>query len=127
LTSQTGPITMDALSREPMAVWHTGHGVRQLVDDGFREAYLSPRIGIQTNSLTVLKHAVMSGVNITLLPAFSAAHELEHGLLVARPVNCLCFLQAKAHIITRIGRRIPRAGIQILRHLEGWLCSYRSN
>lgn len=123
LTFQTGPISMDALTREPMAVWHAGHGVRRLIDDGFREARLRPKIGIETNSLTVLKHAVMSGVNITLLPAFSAAQELKHGLLIARPVNCPRFLQAQAHIITRIGRRIPRAGIQILRHLEGWLCT----
>ncbi|SDM24262.1 transcriptional regulator, LysR family [Modicisalibacter muralis] len=125
LAEETAPVAMETLSRQPMAMWHVGHGVRQLVDEGFREAGLRPSIDIQTNSLAVLKHAVLSEINITLLPAFAAARELEHGLLVARHVDCPRFRQAQAHVVTRVGRRMPRAGLQLLRHLERWMRAFR--
>lgn len=125
LTTNHGPITLDALAQEPMAMWHKGHGVRQLVDEGFQAAGVRPSIGIETNALSVLTHAVISEVNITLLPAFAAARELEHGLLIARPIDCSRFCQAQAHIVTRVGRRMPRAGLQVLRHLERWMRAFR--
>lgn len=126
LAITTAPLTLEALAQHPMAMWHKGHGVRQLVDEGFQEAGVRPSVGIETNALAVLTHAVSSEVNLTLLPAFAAARELELGLLVARPVDCPRFCQARAHIVTRVGRRMPRAGLQVLRHLERWMRAFRS-
>ncbi|WP_148252183.1 LysR family transcriptional regulator [Aidingimonas lacisalsi] len=125
LTDESSPISLETLASEPMALWHVGHGVRQLVDDGFRDAGLRPLVGMETNSLAVLKHAARSGLNLTLLPAFAAARELEDGVLVARPVDCLNFRQANAHVVTRVGRRMPRAGLQLMRHLERWMRAFR--
>lgn len=44
----------------------------------------------------------------------------------ARNVDCERFRQAHAHIITRVGRRMPRAGLQLLRHLERWMRAFNS-
>lgn len=118
-------LSLEDLVGEPLALWRAGHGVRQLVDEGFREAEVRPAVGLQTNSLAVLKHAARSGLNITLLPAFAAARELEDEVLVARRVSCQRFCQAQAHMVTRVGQRMPRATLQLLRHLEHWMRAFR--
>ena len=51
---------------------------------------------------------------------------VEDGALVARAVDCERFRQAHAHIITRVGRRMPKAGLQLLRHLERWMRAFNS-
>lgn len=126
LTAAGDTLSLTTLSQHPLALWRTGHGVRQLVEEGFREAGLHHRVSMQTNSLSVLKHAARSELTLTLLPAFAAARELEDGLLVARSVDCERFLQAHAHIVTRVGRRMPKAGLQLLRHLERWMRAFNS-
>lgn len=118
-------LSLKDLADEPLALWRSGHGVRQLVDEGFRDEGLRPVIGLKTNSLAVLKHAARSGHNVSLLPAFAAAQELEDGVLVARDVSCQRFYRANAHMVTRVGRRMPRAALQLLRHLEYWMRAFR--
>lgn len=126
LAAVENELPLATLSEHPMALWRTGHGVRQLVDEGFREAGLGQHVTMQTNSLSVLLHAARSELTLTLLPAFAAARELEDGALVARAVDCERFRQAHAHIITRVGRRMPKAGLQLLRHLERWMRAFNS-
>ncbi len=120
-------LSLDQLAQEPIALWRAGHGVRQLVDEGFRMAGRTPTISMQTNSLSVLKHAARSGMTITLLPAFAAARELDDGVLVARAVDSPLFFRGHAHVVTRVGRSVPRAGMQLLRHLERWMRAFRSS
>ena len=117
-------LTLEEVAAHPMALWGPTHGVRQLMDDGFRDAGVRPHMVMQTNSMEVLKQAARSELCITLLPAFAAARELEEGVLIARDVECSAFRQARAHIITRIGRRMPRASLQLLRHLERWITAF---
>lgn len=119
-------LSLDQLAQEPIALWRAGHGVRQLVDEGFRMAGRTPIIGMQSNSLAVLKHGARSGLNITLLPAFAAARELDDGVLVARAVDSPLFFRGHAHVVTRVGRSVPRAGMQLLRHLERWMRAFRT-
>ena len=117
-------LTLEEVAAHPMALWGPTHGVRQLMDDGFRDAGVRPHMVMQTNSMEVLKQAARSELCITLLPAFAAARELEEGVLIARDVECSSFRQARAHIITRIRRRMPRASLQLLRHLERWITAF---
>ncbi|PTL92988.1 LysR family transcriptional regulator [Halomonas litopenaei] len=126
LADTQGDLPLAWIADHPMALWRTGHGVRQLVDEGFRDAGLRPQLSMQTNSLSVLLHAARSDLTLTLLPAFAAARELEDGRLVARGVDCDRFRQAHAYIVTRVGRRMPRAGLQLLRHLERWMRAFNS-
>ncbi|NVN56098.1 LysR family transcriptional regulator [bacterium Scap17] len=124
LASETHALTLEEVAQHPMALWGPSHGVRQLMDDGFREAGVRPHMVVQTNSMEVLKQAARSELCITLLPAFAAARELQEGVLIARDVECASFRQARAHIITRVGRRMPRASLQLLRHLERWIAAF---
>lgn len=120
-----GPVTLAMLANHPLALWHPGHGVRELVDQAFREANYPPMVGIQTGSLEVLKHSARAALCVTLLPQFAAARELEEGALVAREVIGKHFTQANAHMVTRVGRRMPRASLQLLRHLQHWMSAFR--
>ena len=124
LASEAHALTLEEVAQHPMALWGPSHGVRQLMDDGFREAGGRPHMVVQTNSMEVLKQAARSELCITLLPAFAAARELQEGVLIARDVECASFRQARAHIITRVGRRMPRASLQLLRHLERWIAAF---
>ncbi|MDI5884908.1 LysR family transcriptional regulator [Cobetia amphilecti] len=124
LASEAHALTLEEVSQHPMALWGPSHGVRQLMDDGFREAGVRPHMVVQTNSMEVLKQAARSELCITLLPAFASARELQEGVLIARDVECASFRQARAHIITRVGRRMPRASLQLLRHLERWIAAF---
>lgn len=124
LASEAHALTLEEVAQHPMALWGPSHGVRQLMDDGFREAGVRPQMVVQTNSMEVLKQAARSELCITLLPAFAAARELQEGVLIARDVECASFRQARAHIITRVGRRMPRASLQLLRHLERWIAAF---
>lgn len=125
LADDSSPLTIEQLAGYPMALWHPGHGVRALVDAAFGEAGLRPVVGIQTGSLEVLKHSARAGLSVTLLPRFAAARELEEGTLVARDVVGRRFSEANAHMVTRIGRRMPRAALQLLRHLQHWMSAFR--
>ena len=124
LASESHALTLEEVAQHPMALWGPSHGVRQLMDDGFREAGVRPHMVVQTNSMEVLNQAARSELCITLLPAFAAARELQEGVLIARDVECASFRQARAHIITRVGRRMPRASLQLLRHLERWIAAF---
>ncbi|MCO7233922.1 MULTISPECIES: LysR family transcriptional regulator [unclassified Cobetia] len=124
LASESHALTLEEVAQHPMALWGPSHGVRQLMDDGFHEAGVRPHMVVQTNSMEVLKQAARSELCITLLPAFAAARELQEGVLIARDVECASFRQARAHIITRVGRRMPRASLQLLRHLERWIAAF---
>ncbi len=125
LTCQTSPLTLTQLSDQPMAMWDTRHGVRQIIDQAFQKARISPHITMNTNSMVVLAQYVRSGLGVTLLPAFAVAHDLEAGTLVARPIDNPLFQRSHAHMVTRAGRQQPKASILLLRHLQRWMQAFR--
>lgn len=125
LTAEEGPLTVEVIAEHRLALWHPGHGVRQLVDQAFQEANRRPVVAIHTGSLEVLKHSARSALCLTLLPRFAAARELQEGSLVARDMVGVHFTQANAHMVTRVGRRMPRAALQLLRHLQHWMRAFR--
>lgn len=125
LAEQPHPLTLAQLSTQPMAMWDTTHGVRQMVDQAFQQARLAPRMTMNTNSMVILAQYVRSGMGVTLLPAFAVAHDLDIGSLVARPVDDPLFQRSQAHMVTRVGRQQPKASILLLRHLQRWMQAFR--
>ncbi|WP_110665986.1 LysR family transcriptional regulator [Salinicola halophilus] len=125
LAASTEPLTLTTLCEAPMALWRVGHGVRRLVDDAFASAHLHPRVALETNSIAVLRRAVVAGIAVTLLPRFAVAQELAEGSVVAMPVACRAFQSSQSHMITRVGRRQPQASLKLLRHLSGWMQAFR--
>ncbi|ANF56381.1 LysR family transcriptional regulator [Halotalea alkalilenta] len=120
------PLSFEAIADTPLAAWRPGHGIRTLVDQAFDEAGRRPRIALETNSMAVLRQSVVAGLAVTLLPRFAAARELDDGTVVARPVAAAPFQNSQAHMITRVQRRLPKAGLALLRHLRLWMQAFRS-
>jgi len=54
LASEAHALTLEEVAQHPMALWGPSHGVRQLMDDGFREAGVRQHMVVQTNSMEVL-------------------------------------------------------------------------
>lgn len=125
LATQTTPLTLTQLGAEPMAMWDTTHGVRQMVDQAFQQAHIAPQLAMNTNSMVILAQYVRSGMGITLLPAFAVAHDLDIGTLIARPIDDPLFQRSQAHMVTRVGRQQPKASILLLRHLQRWMQAFR--
>lgn len=121
LAKVPGPISLETISQQKIILWREGHGVRQLVNQGFNQSGLRPISVLESNSLAAIRHMVLIGTGITLLPACAAEIELASGDMVAKPIDTEIFLQAKTHVVTRVGRNLPRAGMQLLRHLGHWL------
>ncbi|RKR03383.1 LysR family transcriptional regulator [Kushneria sinocarnis] len=126
LAGGEAPLTLAQLAETPLALWRPGHGVRTLVDQAFAEAALRPQVTLETNSMAVLRHSVLAGMQLTILPRFAVVRELEAGSLVARPIACATFCSAQAHMITRVGRRQPQASLRLLRHLAEWMRAFRT-
>ncbi|MBZ5487504.1 LysR family transcriptional regulator [Halomonas aquamarina] len=125
LATQITPLSLTQLGAEPMAMWDTTHGVRQMVDQAFQQAHITPQLAMNTNSMVTLAQYVRSGMGITLLPAFAVAHDLEIGTLIARPIDDPLFQRSQAHMVTRVGRQQPKASILLLRHLQRWMQAFR--
>ncbi|WP_251976675.1 LysR family transcriptional regulator [Salinicola avicenniae] len=125
LAESSTMLTLEQLSDTSMALWKPGHGVRRLVDQAFAAEGLRPRVAIETNSMAVLRRAVVAGMGMTLLPRFAVAHEMAEGSVVALPVASEPFQNSQAHMITRVGRRQPQASLKLLRHLSGWMQAFR--
>lgn len=126
LVDEAQPLSLQRLSEIPMALWKPGHGVSRLVDEAFVQAGLRPQVALETNSMAVLRRAVVAGMSITLLPRFAVAHELAEGSVVALPIASERFQNSQAHMITRVGRRQPQASLKLLRHLGSWMQAFRS-
>ena len=126
LSREAHPVSLQRLGEMPMALWNTGHGVRRLVDQAFVQAGVRPQVAVETNSMAVLRRAVVAGMGITLLPRFAVARELAEGSVVAVPVSSMLFQNSQAHMITRVGRRQPEASLKLLRHLSAWMQAFRS-
>lgn len=121
LASKQGPISLATIAQQKLILWREGHGVRQLVNQGFIQAGITPISVLESNSLAAIRHMVLLGTGITLLPACAAEIELASGAMVAKPINVEIFSQAKTHVVTRVGRNLPRSGLQLLRYLGHWL------
>lgn len=125
LAASYAPIPMATLAEQALILWRKGHGVRQLVDLGFSSENIAPNVMLETNSLAAIRHMVIIGNGMTLLPACAASQELEDGSMVAKPIDSEIFSQAKAHVATRIGRNLSRSGLQLLIHLGQWMKTFQ--
>lgn len=122
---ETTPLTLEQLSTQPLAMWDAQHSVRRMIDQAFREARISPRMAMNTNSMVVLAQYVRSSMGITLLPSFAVASDLQAGTLIARPVDDPLFQRSCAHMVTKVGRQQSKATILLLRHLQRWMHAFR--
>jgi DNA-binding transcriptional LysR family regulator len=126
LTARNRPVRLRDLADLPLGLMHPSYGTRQIV----AMAEASERIGLApklvTNSISVLRHFVKSGMGLTLLPAFSVAADLADRSLSALPVDNALLASTKACVIARLGRELPDGASHLLRFLSSRMRAFRT-
>lgn len=117
LLGKVATVTLKDLQPYPIALTHKTYGTRQVVEAAMMMEKLRITPTITTNSMVLLKHFVMSGLGITLLPPFAARNEILNGDLYSIPVDNPLLLDSEAHIITRVGRKLSTAANRLMQHL----------
>jgi LysR family cyn operon transcriptional activator len=98
LAQQDSPLNGEILEQIPLVFLNTKFALRRLVDLYCLEHSITPRIAVETNSLSVIMEMVRLGRVATVLPqAIACAHEWLHPLMLLP--------ELPHHTITMICRR----------------------
>lgn len=125
LREASSPIRARDLLGYPLAVTYPTHGVRQLLDvlELAEKVRFDPVM--TTNSIATLKQFAKTGLGIAFLPAFAITAELDSGELFCRDVDHPLFMNAEAHLVTRVGRRLSMAASRMLQVLTTQMQAFR--
>lgn len=80
-------VPTDALNGQPFIVRQQGSQTRQFVEHKLAEHGIKPRIVAEFDNQESIKHAVASGLGITILPEYAIRQEVEMGILQALPIE----------------------------------------
>lgn len=81
------PITVTELLDQPLILPSPPHALRSMVDRAAARIGISPRIVVETNSMTVQRRLVEAGAGMTVLPVTAIAEEITRGTLSAAPLH----------------------------------------
>ncbi|OLP53069.1 LysR family transcriptional regulator [Rhizobium rhizosphaerae] len=114
-------VSVADLARHPLALPDRAFGARQAFDALFAAEGLSLDPIFVTASLEMLKELTLSGVAVTLLPAFTVQRECRLGQLVARPVVGGKALRTPLNLAVASERQLPFAATKLLDHIDRFL------
>lgn len=119
------PVTLREIAAFPLGLMQPSYGTRHLIAmaEASEKLVLSPKL--TTSSINVLRHFVMAGLGVTLLPSFSVARDIADGALVAIDIDNPLLCAAEAQIIVRVGRQLPDAVIRLLRFLSSKMLAFQ--
>jgi DNA-binding transcriptional LysR family regulator len=80
---------------------------------------------LETDSLAALRNFVREDIGSTILPAFVVAREIADGQILTRPIDIPELNRGQATILTRTGRRLPRAATRLLNHCARGMSAFR--
>jgi len=80
---------------------------------------------VTTNSISILKQFAKSGLGLVMLPAFAVTTELEAGELHAIEIDHPIMLNAEAHLVTRVGRKLSVASNKMLQIMSSQMRAFR--
>jgi DNA-binding transcriptional LysR family regulator len=113
-----GGVSIEELSKTPLALPRFNHGIRRLVHQVEMAEGVRLRPAMESNSYEVLKSFIMNRNGVSLFPYFSVAQELKEGKLRARPLENAMFQSTSGAIIIRRGRHSSLAATEFLKHLK---------
>jgi DNA-binding transcriptional LysR family regulator len=119
------PMSVQELSRYPLAVTHASYGTRQMLQAVEYAEKLRLDPVVTTNSIAILKQFVKSGLGITVLPAFAVTTEVEAGELSVLDINHPILADAEAHLVTRAGRRLSVASNKMLQMMTAQMRAFK--
>lgn len=86
LSSQSGPISWEALSQYPHAVFKDGYGMRRLIEEQFAQRGLSLHVALELNTLDAFRGIVRRGQAVALLPQSALVEVAGDSSLTVRSI-----------------------------------------
>lgn len=118
-------MTVEELASYPLAATHASYGTRQMLEAvEFAEKIRFDPV-VTTNSITILKQFVKSGLGIVCLPAFAVSTEIDAGELFAIAIDHPILAKAEAHLVTRVGRKLSVASNKMLQLMHSQMRAFR--
>lgn len=113
--------TIEDLRGYPLALMPSTFGIGHVVRMLELAENIEIRATVTTNSLTALKRLVAAENFVTLIGAFAAHREIEHGVLTTVSVAHPLFEGAHARLVVKADRPLAPAPIELLRWIEARL------
>src|SRR5699024_1287030 len=111
------PLAPSEVLAYPLGVMVRGFGMNQLVSVLEYQEQVRFKPTLQTNSVTVLKNFVQSGIGVAFMPQLTVDAELARGEMDMVPVAHPLLQSATARIVSRRDRPLSVAAQQIIGHL----------
>ena len=84
-------VSLKEVAEEPLILFYEDSVSREIVDEQFSEAGVSPRVVMQMRSPEAMRKLVEAGVGISFLPQLTVGESLESGVLVEVSVEGVSF------------------------------------
>lgn len=102
-------VTIDDLGTELFIIREEGSGTRALMEQFFRGAGFTPRVGMEIGSNETIKQAVMAGLGVSFISAHTVATEIADRRLAVLPVVGLPLMRQWFVVRRRDKARLPAA------------------
>jgi len=112
------PLSLNDIVDYPLALIDSSTGMGRLVNLVQETSHLRLQPRLQTNSVSVLKTFVSSGIGITFMPALTVSAEIEAGKIRALPMAEPVLANARARVISMAGRELTLPAQALLDHLR---------
>ena len=107
-------VRLATLLQHPLALPGSAFGVRRVLDQLFKQRRCQPEEIFTTNSIAVTRALARQGIAATILPRFSAQHDIVHGHLLPIAIVDGGLLQAEVELCVRRGEVLPAACRELL-------------
>jgi DNA-binding transcriptional LysR family regulator len=107
-------VTLEDLLRQPLALPSAAFGVRRTLDQAFKQQRRMPQEIVTTNSIAITRAMARHGMVATILPQFSAQHDLANGELQVITIVDGGHLRADVDLCVRKGEMLPIASRALL-------------
>ena len=107
-------ITVRELANYPLILPRETFRIREVLAHAEREAGVTLKPAVRTNSLLMMRECVRSGLGVTVMSELSILDELDAGRLRALPIDHPMLSATKAEVVVRLGRHLPSGVLRIL-------------
>lgn len=118
LALRGSPVSLSDIIDYPLALIDGSTGMGRLVNLAQETNHLRLEPHLQTNSVSVLKSFVASGIGITFMPALTVSAEIEAGSIKALPMTDAVLANARARVIRVAERPMTLPAQALLDHLK---------
>ncbi|WP_151703064.1 LysR family transcriptional regulator [Nitrincola alkalilacustris] len=127
LLSLERPLKLSDLQGLPLGLMDNPFGMRQMVNMVAQQERVHLHARLHTNSVTVLKNFVRSGIGVTFMPELTVAAEIQRGEIHALPMAHSILNGARAQIVSLAGHELTLSAKACVAHLRQGMHFFRAD